>query len=160
MKSLKNSKLYKTIIEKVNGDKVLSWQFDVENLEHYFTDKTWNKKEKEFNFHVCLRGKGEICWEEFNNMINYVNERYQKISNRTNSITKIDFKNMFSEFSNCPLSGLILLENGDYITIREEYFSYDDAYVLDVRRHIIPHIELDKDLEFIDCSNKLILRQN
>ena len=48
----------------------------------------------------------------------------------------------------------MILESGDFITIDEEYHSYEDSYALEVTRHDIPRIEVNEDIEILDLSKE------
>ena len=152
VENIKSSKLFKEIVKKKNQDKVKVWEFRISMTEVEFTEPDFHNVKSHFYFKRVIRGKNEIQWNVLQDEINKVNERYNKLKTRSNIITFVDLNRIFDEFATCVLTGTIILESGDFITIDEEYHSYEDCYALEVTRHDIPRIEVNEDVEILDQS--------
>ena len=152
IENIESSKLFKEIVKKKNQDKVKVWEFRISMTEVEFTEPDFHNVKSHFYFKRVIRGKNEIQWNVLQDEINKVNERYNKLKTRSNIITFVDLNRIFDEFATCALTGTIILENGDFITIDEEYHSYEDCYALEVIRHDIPRIEVNEDVEILDQS--------
>ena len=154
IENIESSKLFKEIVKKKNQDNVKVWEFRISMTEVEFTEPDFRKIKNHSNFKRVIRGKNEIQWSVLQEEINKVNERYNKLKTKNNVITFVDLNRIFDEFATCVLTGTIILENGDFITIDEEYHSYEDSYALEVTRHTIPRIEVNDDIEILDLSKE------
>ena len=157
IKNIEKSEFYKKITKKIKEDKVKFWEFQIAMEEVEFTCEDSYQMKHRYNFKNVIRGKNEIKWHILQKVINYINSRYNKLKTENNFITCVNLKNIFNEFSGSVLTGKIVLESGDYITIREEYDHYEDSYALEVRKHKIPRIEVKEDLEILDFSKEISL---
>ena len=154
IENIESSKLFKEIVKKKNQDNVKVWEFRISMTEVEFTEPDFRKIKNHSNFKRVIRGKNEIQWNVLQEEINKVNERYNQLKTKNNIITFVDLNRIFDEFATCVLTGTIILENGDFITIDEEYHSYEDSYSLEVTRHTIPRIEVNDDIEILDLSKE------
>ena len=154
IENIESSKLFKEIVKKKNQDNVKVWEFRISMTEVEFTEPDFRKIKNHSSFKRVIRGKNEIQWSVLQEEINKVNERYNKLKTKNNVITFVDLNRIFDEFATCVLTGTIILENGDFITIDEEYHSYEDSYALEVTRHTIPRIEVNDDIEILDLSKE------
>lgn len=157
IKNIEKSEFYKKITKKIQGDKVKFWEFQIAMEEVEFTCEDSYKMKHRYNFKKVIRGKNEIKWHILQKVINDVNERYNKLKTRSNQITFVNLPYIFDECHSCVLTGTIILEDGDYITIQEEYNHYDDAYSLGITRHKIPKIETREEFEVLDFSETFYL---
>lgn len=154
IENIESSKLFKEIAKKKKQDKVRVWEFRISMTEVEFTESDFRKIKSHFNFKRVIRGKNEIQWSVLQEEINKVNQRYNSLKTKNNIITFVDLNRIFDEFATCVLTGTIILESGDFITIDEEYHSYEDSYALEVTRHDIPRIEVNEDVEILDQSKE------
>lgn len=152
IKNIEKSKFCKKINDKIGQDKVKFWQFKISMEEAELLDPEFRKMKSRFHFERIIKGRSDIRWDILQKEINYINSRYNKLKTENSFITCVNLKNIFDEFSESVLTGKIVLESGDYITIREEYDHYEDCYALEVTRHDIPRIEVNQDVEILDLS--------
>ena len=155
IKNIEKSKFCKKINDKIGQDKVKFWQFKISMEEVEYLEPEFRKMKSRFHFERIIKGRNDIRWDILQKEINYINSRYNKLKTENNFITCVNLKNIFNEFSGSVLTGKIVLESGDYITIREEYDHYEDSYALEVRKHKIPRIEVKEDLEILDFSKEI-----
>lgn len=162
IKNIEKSEFYKKITKKIKEDKVKFWEFQIAMEEVEFTCEDFYKMKSRYNFKKVIRGKNEIKWHILQKVINDVNERYSKLKTRSNIITFVNLAHIFDETAECVLTGTILLESGDYITIQEEYNYYDDSYSLGITRYKIPripNIEAREEFEVLDLSESFSLEK-
>ena len=162
IKHIKKSEFYKKITKKIKEDKVKFWEFQIAMEEVEFTCEDSYQMKHRSNFKKVIRGKNEIKWHILQKVINDVNERYSKLKTRSNIITFVNLAHIFDEQVECVLTGTILLESGDYITIQEKYNHYDDSYSLGVTRYKIPripNIEAKEEFEVLDLSESFSLEK-
>ena len=155
IKNIEKSKFYKKINDKIGQDKVKFWQFKISMEETELLEPEFRKMKSRFHFERVIKGRNDIRWDILQKEINYINSRYNKLKTENNFITCVNLKNIFDEFATCVLTGTIILESGDFITIDEEYHSYEDCHALEVTRHDITRIEVNEDVEILDLSSSV-----
>ena len=159
LKNIEKSEFYKKITKKIKEDKVKFWEFQIAMEEVEFTCEDSYQMKHRYNFKKIIRGKNEIKWHILQKVINDVNERYNKLKTKSNIITFVNLAHIFDECYSCILTGTIILESGDYITIQEEYNHYEDSYSLGITRHKIPRIETREEFEVLDLSESFSLEK-
>lgn len=159
IKNIEKSEFYKKITKKIKEDKVKFWEFQIAMEEVEFTCEDSYQMKHRYNFKKVIRGKNEIKWHILQKVINDVNERYSKLKTKSNIITFVNLDHIFDECYSSILTGKIILESGDYITIQEEYNHYDDSYSLGITRHKIPRIETREEFEVLDLSESFSLEK-
>ena len=159
IKNIEKSEFYKKITKKIKEDKVKFWEFQIAMEEVEFTCEDSYQMKHRYNFKKVIRGKNEIKWHILQKVINDVNARYNKLKTKSNIITFVNLDHIFDECYSSILTGTIILESGDYITIQEEYNHYDDSYSLGITRHKIPRIETREEFEVLDLSESFSLEK-
>lgn len=162
IKNIEKSEFYKKITKKIKEDKVKFWEFQIAMEEVEFTCEDSYQMKHRYNFKKVIRGKNEIKWDILQKVINDVNARYNKLKTKSNIITFVNLAHIFDECYSSILTGTIILESGDYITIQEEYSHYDDSYSLGITRHKIPkipRIETKEEFEVLDLSESFSLEK-